>query len=62
MNWTHPICSPCYDKRYPEREPVAVNGETAILEQCCDCGNLTREGIYFRADPRTLAHPTVKAD
>jgi hypothetical protein len=62
MKWTHPICSGCYDKRYPDKEPLAVNGEMAILEQCCDCGSKTNEGIYFRADPRTLAYPAQNAD
>lgn len=62
MNWTHPICVDCYDKRYPGRIPVQVSAEMVITEQCCDCGGLTVSGVYFRADPRTLSYPAVKAD
>ena len=60
MNWTHPICPACYDKRYPERKARVVPDEMLILEICCDCGGKTQDGIYFRADPRDLSYPAVE--
>lgn len=30
----------------------------ADVETCCDCGQTTNEGIYFRVDPRTVQFPT----
>jgi hypothetical protein len=62
MNWTQPICPGCYGKRHPGRKPMSVNGEMLILEMCCDCGKQTRDGIYFRADPRELSYPAQNAD
>lgn len=56
MNWTQPICGECYTKRYPSREPLKV--KDADPETCCDCGEMTQEGIYFRVDPRTVKFPT----
>jgi hypothetical protein len=32
------------------------------MEKCCDCGILTCEGIYFRADPAGVAYPAIRAD
>ena len=55
MNWTQPICSICYGIRIPGRTPtVVVNSQE---EKCCDCGHPTREGIYYRVDPRTVKFP-----
>lgn len=58
MGWTQPICSECYAKREPGREPVRV--KNAEAECCCDCGGFTDEGIYYRVDPRTVRFPTNK--
>lgn len=56
MNWTQPICNTCYLARHPGRQAVRV--KDADPETCCDCGEMTMEGIYFRVDPRTVAFPT----
>ncbi len=51
IDWTHPICTECWDKRNPNRKPIRVADEFTEVEICCFCGNLTREGIYVRTDP-----------
>ncbi len=56
MNWTQPICGDCYNDIYPRREPVRVTNMDS--ETCCVCGEPTREGIYYRVDPRTVRFPT----
>lgn len=58
MNWNQPICAVCYSNRYPGRNPVRITDAEA--EQCCQCGEETRAGIYYRVDPRTVPHPTEK--
>ena len=55
MNWTQPICIGCYLARYPDRSPYTIRN--AEPETCCDCGAVTLNGIYFRADPRTVRFP-----
>jgi hypothetical protein len=61
VSWMQAICGSCYDKRYPGRWPVAVRPEHRPSEQgqCCDCGQATSEGIYFREDPTTVRYPRV---
>ena len=54
-DWTHAICSDCWDKRHPDRpSPRAGRGE---WEACCFCGKGTVSGIYVREDPATTPHP-----
>lgn len=55
-NWTQPICSICWGKRKPGREPTRVNKDR-LAEKCCDCGAGTQEGIYLRVDPKTVNFP-----
>jgi len=59
MSWTHPICAKCYDNRYPGRVPVctALAYREINPEFCCDCGEKTQDGIYFRVDPRMVKFP-----
>lgn len=59
-SWTQPICGPCYDRRYPGREPSRLVAPER--EACCDCGRETSEGIYLRVDPSTVSHPTRLKD
>lgn len=56
MNWNQPICAECYAKRHPGRRPVEVID--ASPEMCCDCGEVTHDGIYYRIDPRTVRFQT----
>lgn len=58
---THPICERCYDARYPDRPPVRVKPEFGKIEQCCDCGLFTEDGIVMRADPRYLQYPRLRS-
>jgi hypothetical protein len=53
--WTHPICEICYAIQQPGRMPVAIKPELRDpFEKCCFCGDVTREGIYYRHDPRSI--------
>ncbi|MGE5523425.1 MAG: hypothetical protein ACM3SS_06910 [Rhodospirillaceae bacterium] len=51
-----PICARCFAARFPARtaHPLTERHE----ETCCDCGEMTASGIYFRVDPRSVAYPT----
>jgi hypothetical protein len=51
--WRHALCAPCYEALEPGRNPVALRD--AQVELCCRCGLLTVSGIYYRADPESLA-------
>lgn len=55
MNWTQAICGACYGVRFPGRGAVAL--KEGMEEKCCDCGAPTKDGIYFRVDPRTVKFP-----
>jgi len=55
MKWTQPICEECYNKRSGGQTPIKLIEPNT--EQCCDCGKETKEGIYFRVDPRTVKFP-----
>lgn len=50
------ICSSCYSRREPERDPVRVLADE--LEICCDCGSQTTDGIYARLNPNEVKTPT----
>lgn len=60
FDWSQPICAWCYDKRHPRRVPYHLTDP--MREVCCDCGNVTGEGIYVRVDPATVDHPTRLKD
>lgn len=47
--WNHPMCNQCWQEQVPDREPVRLVEKQA--EHCCWCGQITRSGIYRRADP-----------
>ena len=38
----------------PNREPSRLRQSSSDSEQCCFCGTITWEGIYYRHDPSTL--------
>ncbi len=57
-----PICPACYDVRYPGRKPVGLKPEYASVEQCCDCNEWTRAGIYVRAELSTMRYPSLRRD
>jgi hypothetical protein len=50
--WTHSICSGCWNKKNPSREPVRMKG--APIEKCCYCGQPTSMGIFIRESPETV--------
>lgn len=41
----HRCCRPCWDKRDPTREPVAVKDSKEDV--CCLCGTMTASGIFI---------------
>lgn len=52
--WTHAVCGECYSELEPGREPARmVNAEP---ETCCVCGDATRAGIYYRANPDVMGY------
>lgn len=62
MNWTQPMCEPCWDHKNPNRRAVKIKDEVAVPEVCAWCGETTRAGIYVRADPRELWFPKAEDD
>jgi hypothetical protein len=52
--WTHAMCRPCWDAERPGVTPIALRPEMRQSERCCFCGNRTRSGIYYRADPNVV--------
>lgn len=65
MNWSQPICRPCWDDRNPGREPYTINQEYGPVEpeRCCYCNALLGERqIYIRVDPRTVPFPTEEIE
>jgi hypothetical protein len=48
-DWNHVICLPCWEKREPNRLPIAITNPH--VERCCFCGKLTDSGIYVRESP-----------
>lgn len=51
--WTHSLCDPCFEKRRDADRPV-TRLKNPDPEVCCDCGETTTSGIYFRADGATM--------
>ena len=62
MSWTQPVCSECYAEKEPGREPYRMKPEFAEIVRCCFCGRETQEGIWYRADPRTVPYPYEEAE
>lgn len=61
-SWTQPICTECFGKRNPGREPTQLVDHMRSEETCSVCGATTRDGIYFRVDPATVDWPTNLKD
>jgi hypothetical protein len=61
-SFTQPICLECFEARYPNRVASRLKEEIRSDELCAVCGVDTREGIYFRHDPRDLEYPTPYDD
>ena len=59
MNWTQPVCDPCWVDKEGDRAPIRVASELgAERENCCHCGKETYSGIYLRVDPTTVPVPS----
>lgn len=50
MIFTHSMCADCWDKRNADKR--APRDYVGTLGYCCWCGELNRDEIYFRHDPR----------
>lgn len=57
-DWTHPVCDNCYGELEGGRRPVVLKPEFRSEEFCCNCGEFTDEGIYYRADPSDMPECT----
>lgn len=60
MNWNQPLCGLCWNARNPERPAFHLG--LGAWEVCSDCGTPTNDGIYFRADPKTVNYPAPDED
>jgi hypothetical protein len=49
-DWTHNICSKCWQGKHPHRTPTAM--VNASHEICCFCGQANQDGIFMRHDPK----------
>ena len=52
---TQPLCDDCRDVDHPVEQSRRLGQGT--LEQCCQCGELTRSGIYVRLELSTVRYP-----
>lgn len=52
--WRHSICTDCWEKKNPGREPVRLLNEDAELDVCCFCSKPHSEGIYVRENPADM--------
>lgn len=59
LGHTQAACTWCYAARHPGREPQRVLGIEHDPEVCCDCGNVTREGIFIREQPELVRFPRL---
>lgn len=50
--WTHAVCDLCFALIKPGVTPSAM--KMPLTEKCCACGESTRSGIYYRADPKEM--------
>lgn len=48
-NKIHPICIPCWRRRWRNKKPTYPNYlvDKPSFENCCFCGTLTRDGYYY---------------
>lgn len=51
--WTHALCDDCYAKHEPHRTPIRVS-DSEVEDTCCECGEYTTSGIYYRSDPNNF--------
>lgn len=59
--WTQPICIAHWQERNPDAPPpTTILPAYRVVEVCCDCGTLTRDGIYIRVNPRSVLYPTLR--
>ena len=54
--WTHPVCDRCYALIAPGQIPHRFREEFLERERCCECGEDTLSGIYFRANPADMSN------
>ena len=53
---THAVCDPCFGELEPGRVPYRFVEAHRELERCCNCGQQTRSGIYYRAAVDEMPH------
>jgi len=60
LSFTQPVCDDCWDAEHPENPARRLDAGEA--ECCCQCGALTRSGIYIRVDPLTVPYASHLKD
>lgn len=53
MDWNHPMCDTCWNKKNAGAKPARIPARE--IEVCCFCGRNTESGIYVRYNPQLLA-------
>lgn len=54
MSWTHLMCVACWIDKNPGRQPHRLSEPQK--ETCAWCGKENTDGIYMRADPKTVPY------
>lgn len=54
-NRTHAMCIYCRNEREPAMARDPAKYQSGEDDVCCFCGKPTDAGIYYRADPATVA-------
>jgi hypothetical protein len=52
--WTHSICVECWNKKNPDREPIAFKPDFREEDKCCYCSEKHSSGIYVRENPADM--------
>jgi hypothetical protein len=52
---THLACYACYAEREPDRDPVRLGDQPEAV--CCFCGQMTEDGVWYRADSKDCVCP-----
>lgn len=58
LTWIQALCTACWVREEGSRVPKRVPLESAQV--CCECGAVTRAGIWVRRSPLSVAYPRVR--
>ena len=52
--WTHQICVPCWNVKFPDRKVIPQDYAKGATDLCCYCEVRNNSGIYHREDPEAV--------